>query len=168
MEAALVCSANDAARALANEVQRTDGNSGESFVSLMNSKAKALGLLETKFSNPLGFDSDYNYSTVADLQKLVFHTQNYALYKSLGRQTVVSFTSRENKTFSCKATNKLVGKDVEIEAIKTGYTPKALGSIIGRVNRESKKIIVILLGSADRESDLLKLSEIAFENFSWE
>ena len=167
MEATLVCSANDAARALANEVQRQYGNK-QTFVSLMNEKAQSLGLLETNFSNPLGFDSDYNFSTVADLEKLAFYTQGYGLFKSMGRKTEVSFLSADNRAFSCKATNKLVGKNLEIEAIKTGYTQKALGSIIARVTRDGKKLIVLLVGSEDREGDLLKLSEIAFENFVWE
>ena len=134
----------------------------------MNEKAQSLGLLETNFSNPLGFDSDYNFSTVADLEKLAFYTQGYGLFKSMGRKTEVSFLSADNRAFSCKATNKLIGKNLEIEAIKTGYTQKALGSIIARVTRDGKKLIVLLVGSEDREGDLLKLSETAFENFVWE
>ncbi len=164
LEASLVCSANDAARALARATQE---KTGTNFVALMNSRAKELGMEDTNFSNPLGFDSWYNYSTVSDLVKLANYTQNLAVFKNLGKKTGVSFVSKENRSYSCTATNKLVGKNGEIEAVKTGSTPEAKGAIIAKVNREGKTVLVILLESEDREKDLLNLADLAFKAFEW-
>ena len=164
LEAVLVCSANDAARALANAVSR---QSKQNFTSLMNERAKELELIETNFSNPLGFDSNDNYSSVSDLLKLTNFTQSLAVFKNLGKRTEVGFVSKFEKNFECKATNKLLGKDLEIESIKTGYTENARGSIIARVKRGQISLLIIVVGSEDREQDLLKLSELSFENFDW-
>ena len=165
MESVLVCSANDAARALANAVaKQTD----KSFIALMNETAVNLELIGTRFSNPNGFDSENNYSTARDLVKLAGYTQNFAAFKNLGKKTKVELTVENGKIFSCKATNKLVGKNLEIEAIKTGYTPWAKGSIIARVTQNGSSLIVVVIGSEDRESDLLRLSKIVFSGFSWE
>ena len=164
LEASLVCSANDAARALA---RATEEKTGSDFVALMNLRAKELGMEETSFSNPLGFDSWYNYSTVSDLVKLTNFTQNLAAFKNLGKKTSVSFVSKENRNYSCLATNKLVGKNVEIEAVKTGSTPEAKGAMIAKVSREGKTVLVILLESENREKDLLSLSDLAFRAFDW-
>ena len=85
----------------------------------------------------------------------------------MGKKTGVSFVSKENRSYSCTATNKLVGKNGEIEAVKTGSTPEAKGAIIAKVNREGKTVLVILLESEDREKDLLNLADLAFKAFEW-
>ena len=51
-------SANDAAAAIAIHI----GGSIESFVDMMNDKAKKLGLLNTHFDNPHGLDSENHYT----------------------------------------------------------------------------------------------------------
>ena len=63
---AIIGSANDAALTLA------EYNSGnvENFVEKMNKRALELGLINTKFSNPIGLDSPNNYSSPYDVAKL--------------------------------------------------------------------------------------------------
>ncbi|MBI2453641.1 D-alanyl-D-alanine carboxypeptidase [Candidatus Peregrinibacteria bacterium] len=58
----LVGSANDAAIALAEY----DAGSESAFVAKMNAKILSLGLHNTHFSNPPGFDEPANYSTAFD------------------------------------------------------------------------------------------------------
>lgn len=64
--ATMLPSAGDAAQALAIS---TSG-SIEEFAKLMNQKATELGMTNTHFSNPVGFDED-NYSTPRDMMILV-------------------------------------------------------------------------------------------------
>lgn len=165
IEATIVCSANDAGRTLANETTR---QTGKAFITEMNSRAKTLGMSETHYSNPLGFDSLENYSTVSDLKILVGYSQSLAIFKNLSKSSSLSFEAKTGELYACKATNKLVGKNLEIEAIKTGYTLGAKGAMVARVVRNGHKIIVIILGSEDREQDLLTLAELAFDNYVWE
>ena len=59
----LIASANDAARALAADV----GGSEREFVERMNDAARQLGLNDTHADNPVGLDSDEQFSSAHDI-----------------------------------------------------------------------------------------------------
>ncbi|MBA2506475.1 MAG: D-alanyl-D-alanine carboxypeptidase, partial [Thermoleophilaceae bacterium] len=59
-------SANDAAATLAEGI----AGSRAAFVRAMNERAEELGLEDTSYANPIGFDDPQNYSTAADLARL--------------------------------------------------------------------------------------------------
>ena len=63
----LLVSGNDAAIALA---QRAAGGSVRRFVRLMNQRARAMGLLCTRFSTPSGIRDEGNHSCAGDLAAL--------------------------------------------------------------------------------------------------
>lgn len=58
-----IASGNDAVVALAEKIAGTE----ENFVSLMNKRAKELGLTNTNFKNPHGLTTDGHYTTAKDL-----------------------------------------------------------------------------------------------------
>jgi serine-type D-Ala-D-Ala carboxypeptidase (penicillin-binding protein 5/6) len=64
--ALLLESANDAAVTLAEGVS----GSVDEFVADMNERAAELGLEDTSYANPIGFDDPLNYSTASDLAVL--------------------------------------------------------------------------------------------------
>ena len=66
VHAALIKSANDAATAIA--IYLGNGNK-QKFVDMMNIKAKKLGMRNTHFTNPWGFDFGNHSSTANDLLK---------------------------------------------------------------------------------------------------
>ena len=152
--AMLVGSCNDAAKTLSNYTAKI---TGKNFVSLMNERAKNLGMVNSHFSNPLGFDSQYNYSTVSDLKLLVDYTQNLAAFVNLGKMPGYSFASASGNIYKTTATNKLLSEHADIEAVKTGFTENAGGSIISKLTLEGRKVIIIVVGSKDREADTLSL-----------
>lgn len=160
----MVGSANNVAYILANLVAKSTNSN---FVELMNEKAKNLSMLDSKFSNPAGFDSESNYSTASDIKKLVLETQKKFLFQSLGKLKKYEFVDSENKTHSIKATNKLVFKNNQVETIKTGFTNEAGGSLVVKFKNGEKKIIVIVLGSADREGDAVQIAEQIFKSYIW-
>ncbi len=156
--AMLIGSANDAAKALANETARVTGHN---FVELMNSEAKNLGMQNSNFSNPMGFDSDRNFSTADDLKKIILATQQLGAFKNISRYKNYGFKDVSlKKAFKIESTNKLISSHPEIEAIKTGYTENSLGSMAIRVNTKSGSYIILVLGSKDRENDVLILEDI--------
>jgi serine-type D-Ala-D-Ala carboxypeptidase (penicillin-binding protein 5/6) len=160
----LIGSANDAGITLANFVEK---KTGKNFVELMNLKAKELSMENSKFSNPIGFDSKDNFSTVDDLKKLVIETQKYSAFVSLGKKTGYTFSSEQNNSYSVKATNKLVFKHTEFESIKTGFTQESAGSLISKVENDSNKIVIIVIGSENREKDTLDIKNEIFKTFTW-
>ena len=160
----LIGSANDAALALSHWVERT---SSSAFPILMNNTARQLGMFETNFSNPLGFDSQNNYSSAHDLALLVDATQRFTAFQLLGRSTSYEFTGLGGKHYSILATNKLIAADPELVAIKTGFTLEAQGTMITAATHNSHTIIIIVLGSSDRERDTLLLKHQVFEAYVW-
>lgn len=145
--AMLVGSNNDAALALANHVESI---TGQNFVDAMNLQAQNLGMVDSHFSNPLGFDSPGNYSTAQDLLKLVLATQKFSAFTSLGQKTGYQFTDDNGRTFKTKATDKLIADHPEIQAIKTGYTQGAGQAMITKDAQDGHSVYIIVLDSQDR------------------
>lgn len=161
----LIDSSNDAAMALA------DKNSD--FISLMNKKAKELGLLNTHFANPDGLDEDNNYSTAIDIAKIFgYLAKSYpSVFDILKTENMVVYSADGKITHKIKNTNALLGAVSEVKAGKTGYTDKAGGSlallISGLRFGDKNNIITIVLGSSDRFGESEKLIQWLKEAYIW-
>lgn len=161
----LVASANDAAFVLAENFPK--GETG--FIWAMNQKAQELGLNQTNFSNPVGFDEPNHYSTAADLAKLgVIAMKNPQITRIVSTQKII-VSDTEGKIFHTLINiNSLLGKIPGVKGIKTGWTQVAGECLVSFVERDGKKIIVVILGSQDRFKETEKIINWVFENFSWE
>ncbi len=164
LKALLIPSANDAALTLANHV----GGSFSVFATEMNEQAGKLGLTSTHFTNPVGWDSDENYSTPLDLIKItqeVLKHQELADIVSTKQTTISSVDGRFIHQLT--TTNQLMLADPEIHGVKTGFTSKALGNLIILDNHENQKVITVVLGSQNRETDTRKLLDWLFTVYKW-
>jgi D-alanyl-D-alanine carboxypeptidase (penicillin-binding protein 5/6) len=146
LNAALIKSANDAAVALAEAA----GGSEEEFVSLMNKKAHALGLNNTRFINPNGLPGTGQYITAHDLAEIMRQAIRYPLLKEILGTRVAEVFTGEGKPILIKNTNKLLWSDSELLEGKTGYTKEARHCFAGAAERETGTIIVALLGTPSR------------------
>ncbi|MCK4799839.1 D-alanyl-D-alanine carboxypeptidase, partial [Candidatus Parcubacteria bacterium] len=118
----LIRSNNSAAVSLA---EHTSG-SVEEFVKLMNERANLLGLENTNFSNPTGFDSEGNYSTAYDIAQLFDYASDKPLIWEILRTQRLNLTSLDKKTkHRLKNTNLLLGRLKNITGGKTGLTDEA-------------------------------------------
>lgn len=160
----LIGSCNDAALALADYSSQS---SGDNFVDLMNRQAKQLGMLNSSFSNPMGFDSNGNYSTAEDLKLLITVTQQLSAFTDLGRRTAYTFVGAEGKTYYTAATNTLIKEHPDIQAIKTGFTDEANGAMATKISISGHQIIILVLDSQNRERDTLKLKSATASSFDW-
>jgi D-alanyl-D-alanine carboxypeptidase (penicillin-binding protein 5/6) len=144
--AALLRSANDAAVALAEAV----AGSEERFVYLMNRKAEAMGLKDTKFINPHGLPGPDQHTTAFDLSIMMRYALRYPKLKEIiGTRVAEVSTARGNDLF-LKNTNKLLWSDEDLIGGKTGYTRQARHCFVCAAEREKDTIIVALLGSPSR------------------
>ncbi len=150
VNAMLIGSANDAAAALGAYLENVSGKSAQE---LMNQEAKALGMNSTHYENPIGFDSEQNYSTAEDLRLLILKTSQSELFTAIDRKSSYTFTSEVGNQYSIKATNTLLETDPDLHAIKTGFTDEAEGAMITAVHTKDHQFIMIILRSPDRESD---------------
>lgn len=144
--ALMLPSAGDAAQALAIS---TSGSINE-FSNLMNKKVSDIGLNNTKFDNPIGKDSDNNYSTASDLAKVLIYSLKNDTFKTI-------FNSN---TYYIKSLNKTVKKTLSsyktdtsiIEGAKTGFTYKAGRCLASTTTIEGVNYLLITLG-ADSNSE---------------
>lgn len=164
LKALLIPSANDAALALAHH---TVGDI-TSFAQVMNEQAQSLGLVSTKFTNPVGWDIDENYSTTQDLVKVVQEVMKHQELTEIirTRETVV-FSVDGAYTHKLTTTNKLLIDNKEVIGIKTGFTAKALGNLIILQEHNGRKVVTIILGSENREGDTQKLLNWLFTVYRW-
>lgn len=144
--AALMKSANDAAVALAEAV----AGSEEKFVYLMNRKAEAIGLKDTKFINPHGLPGPGQFTTAFDLSLMMRYALRYPKLKEIiGTRVTEVSTIRGNDLF-LKNTNKLLWSDEDLIGGKTGYTRQARHCFVCAAEREKITVIVALLASPSR------------------
>ena len=153
--AALLGSANDAAVALAEAV----AGSEEKFVYLMNSKAIAMGLKDTKFINPHGLPGPGQYITAYDLSKIMSYALRYPKLKEIIGTRVAEVSTENGNAIFLKNTNRLLWSDEDLVGGKTGYTRKARHCFVCAAEREKDTVVVALLGSPSRD-DLWRESEV--------
>lgn len=146
--ASLIKSANDAALAIA--LYLGDGKK-ENFIKLMNNKAKKLGMRNTNFTNPSGFDIKENKSSTSDLLKLTeYSIKNKLFNKIVNTEKHVIKSINTNQKYTLSNTNKLLKDDKNIVGVKTGYTKLAGACLVARAKNNDKDFIIVMLNSKNR------------------
>lgn len=157
VHALLIGSANDSAVSLGGYIQ---SKTGTSITELMNTEVKNLGLSDSRYQNPIGFDSDNNYSSAEDVAILVAKLRETGIFVTTERASSYSFTSEDGSTYEISATNKLIGKYADLKAVKTGFTNLALGSMVSILTKDNQDYLIVVIGSSDREGDTLRFRDL--------
>lgn len=160
LSAMLVGSANDAAISLSRYIERKQNRS---FIDLMNQESKNLRMLDTRFSNPNGFDSETNYSSSNDLRILSGQLLAKKTFNSTWRATEYSFSGQLKTQYYTRATNILLQNYPDLHAIKTGFTAEAGGSMISLLKYGGKDYLLIVIGSPNREDDTVTIRQRILE-----
>ncbi|HVT01110.1 MAG TPA: serine hydrolase [Patescibacteria group bacterium] len=166
MNAMLLTSANDAAETIKDGINEKYNK--DVFVEAMNEKAKFLGLNNSHFQNPQGFDSKYNYSTVRDLATLTHYAlANYPLIASIVKKDYEFLPANDNhKQFDLYNWNGLIGVYPNTVGVKIGNTDEAGKTTIVVSERDGKKVISIVLGAPGILERDLWASQILDDAFS--
>lgn len=133
-----------------------EGISGsvEEFISLMNKKAKELGLNNTYFITPNGLDAQNNegthHTTAVDLAKTMKYcvmdsTKNKEFLEITQTRTYSFSDKSKQRNFNCTNHNYMFDKMDGIISGKTGYTSKAGYCYVGALEVEGRVYIVALL-----------------------
>ncbi|MEI7695273.1 MAG: D-alanyl-D-alanine carboxypeptidase [Chlorobium sp.] len=162
VRAAMVSSSNDAAFAIAISLS----GSVETFVATMNSKAKAVGMKNSFFTNPAGFDKGIyagNISTAGDLMRLTEYSVRNPLFNQVARlEKVVVPEQSSQKVYRLKTHNKLLDRYPYAVGIKTGYTCKAGGCLIARAIKDNKDMLLVMLNARNRWDIASNMFDSAF------
>jgi serine-type D-Ala-D-Ala carboxypeptidase (penicillin-binding protein 5/6) len=153
VKAALIQSANDAAVALADYVGHGDR---KVFVSMMNARARELGLERTHFVRPDGLDVAGHYSTARDVTTLAQDAMRNPRIRAVVRlrnDTIAG--GRRLHTW-----NDLLGVFKGLYGVKTGHTGTAGWCEVAAVRQNGVTLYTTVLGSptrSQRNTDLASL-----------
>jgi D-alanyl-D-alanine carboxypeptidase (penicillin-binding protein 5/6) len=156
VSAMLMLSANDACRAVAIYV----GGSEEAFVAQMNRKAEALGLTDSHFTNPCGFDGPDHYSTAADLARLAQAAlEHNVIAISMRTEEKEIRTIDGARTFTVR--NHTLD-ETPFTMAKTGFTAKAGHCLIAVDSRHGRSLLLVGLNIRSRWQGALDLFQYGF------
>lgn len=165
LKAMCIASANDAALSLAVFV----GGSENSFVNMMNEKAKNLFLENTHFENPYGFDDPNHYSSSYDMAYMASYLiNNYPdilKYTSIYEDYVREDTE---KRFWLVNTNKLVRFFNGCDGLKTGWTNNSGYCLTATATKNNDRFIAVTMGNSSpskRNSEVSELLNYALTNY---
>ncbi len=155
----LLPSGNDAAYTIADAV----AGSQDAFATLMNAKARSLGLTGTHYVQGYGLDADGQYTTARDLARLArYDLVHYPLVDQIVRTAHhVLPAGPTYPAFDLYNTNKLLGVYPGAFGVKTGTTPDAAQNIVAAVQRNGHRVLVVIMGATDRYADATALLNYA-------
>ncbi len=163
MRALLLESANDAAQTLAVRAAGSEA----AFVAQMNDRARALGLRETRFANPIGLDAPGNHSSAKDLARIARAVlANDFLAATVDMPRARLTTGARTRVIANR--NRLVARVPYIDGVKTGHTQTAGYVLVGAATRKGAQLVSVVLGApsdAARDADTLGLLRHGFSRY---
>ena len=155
LQALLISSANDAAVALAESV----AGSQERFAEMMNKKAKALGMRNTRFVNASGLpDKKRHYTTAFDLAILMRYASKNKVFDKIMSMTASAIKGSDGRRIYLTNHNKLLRNNPKFIIGKTGYTLKAKHCFLGTDHGCTKNIVFCILYSRNPWQDIRRLA----------
>ena len=137
-------SGNDAAITLAEAAMPR-----ATFVALMNAKAAQLGLVDTRFVNPIGLDDPGQYASAADLARisieLITRFPDVAVIASTRRLTLPATATHH--AYVLYNLNQLIRTYAGATGLKTGWTGRAGGCLIATATRNGRHLLVVVMAS---------------------
>ena len=159
LDGLLIFSGNDDAYALAAAA----GETRRHFVTLMNEKARALGLRDTHFTSVSGVIDEGNHSSAWDLAALA----RYALRDPRFRRVVATKIARVKwaaptygKVYVNR--NRLLTTYRGADGVKTGWTTLAGHCLVASAHRGDRRLIAVVLHANDPYRDARRLLDFGF------
>jgi serine-type D-Ala-D-Ala carboxypeptidase (penicillin-binding protein 5/6) len=164
LKAIAVASGNDASVAMAEHL----GGTEEEFVSMMNAKAKELGLENTNFMNSNGLPAENHYTTAYDLSMI---SKELLKYKDITKFTGIYEDYLRQDTdnkFWLVNTNKLVKFYPGVDGLKTGFTREAMYCLTATAQKNDMRVITVIMGAPtpkERNAQITEMLDYSFSQF---
>jgi D-alanyl-D-alanine carboxypeptidase (penicillin-binding protein 5/6) len=163
LKALLINSASDAALTIANSLYSGGYNE---FIVKMNEEARALGLKNTNFDNPVGWDSSKNYSSANDLQILARILLKNEEFRKIVSTSTTSFSSEKGYIYPLKNTNVMLD-GTTVFGVKTGHTTSAGDCLIALTKVGNRDVLFVILGAGDRFAETRNLLNWTDLVYNW-
>ena len=164
LKSVVIASANDAAVALAEHIAGTE----TAFVSLMNKKARELGLLSTNFENTNGLD-DTVENHVSSARDIAIMSRELIKHKKILEYSSIWMDTIRNGDFGLTNTNRLVRFYKGATGLKTGSTAKAKFCVSATAERDGMSLICVIMAAPTRDirnAAATALLDYGFSNYS--
>ena len=154
----LLNSGNDAAYTAAVATARsvsgqsmTDSEAVNYICKMMNQFAAELGMTESNFNNPDGYDQSGLYTTAADMLKLTRYCLTVPTIREITSTAQKRVTIASGQTFNWKSTNYLLDTSskyyrADATGVKTGTTADAGTCLISSFKKNGKTYVIIVSG----------------------
>ncbi len=159
----LMCSGNDAAHTIAVNIARTTSGSNmsdkaavEYFCGMMNSFVQSIGMQDSCFLSPDGYEKEGQHTNASDLLILSKYASSIDIIASIASTPKETVTIASGEVFDWLNSNWLLHSDhpyydQHAIGLKTGNTRAAGKCLISVFEIEGKKYISIILGCATDE-----------------
>jgi D-alanyl-D-alanine carboxypeptidase (penicillin-binding protein 5/6) len=160
LQGAIIQSGNDACIALAEGIA---GNE-DSFVRLMNGRARELGMPQSNFTNSTGLPDPEQRVTVRELARLARHIiHTYPeFYKWYGEKEFTFNKIRQQNR------NPLLAMNIGADGLKTGFTNEAGYGLVGSAVQNNLRLIVVVNGlksANERADEARRILNFGFNGF---
>lgn len=162
LEAMLINSSSEAAASLAI----ADSGSIENFVSKMNSTAEMLGLSNTSYANPVGWDDEKNYSSARDITNLSRILLRHKTFTETVSKKTAQIQTQSGRVVNLESTNQLLGNNGFI-GVKTGFTFVAGECLVSLNANNEKEILTTVIGSGNRFGETTQIINWIYTHYLW-
>ncbi len=162
LKAAVVGSANDASVALAEHI----AGSHESFVVMMNDRARELNMTQTSYKNCTGLDAEGHLTSALDVAIV---SAELLKHEDILNYSTIWMDTLRNGEFQLANTNKLLRSYPDAIGLKTGTTSQAGCCVSAAARRDGMTLIAVIMGapnSKTRFAEAAALLDYGFAN--WE
>ena len=164
LKAICVVSANDCTVAMAEYL----AGSEESFVELMNKRAKELGMNDITFKNCHGIDEDGHITSAYDIS--IMARELLTKHPTITNYTTIWMDSLRDGQSELVNTNKLIRNYKGATGLKTGSTSLALYNLAASATRDGLSLIAVIMKAPTtkiRFAEAQKLLDYGFANYSY-
>jgi D-alanyl-D-alanine carboxypeptidase (penicillin-binding protein 5/6) len=133
----------------------------------MNARARALGLRDTRFANPIGLDDPDNRSSARDLVRLAGVLRRNEFFRRTTNLPRATLTSGARRRVVVNR-NRLVRDNPVVDGVKTGRTQQAGYVLVGSATRDGVTVLSAVLGEpteAARDADTIALLRYGLGRF---
>ena len=154
----MVKSANDIAYVVAEGV----GGDVPTFVAMMNAEAQRLGMRDTRFANPNGWDHPDQQTSARDLAVLAMALMHdFSQYSDYWGTSAVQLGKQVMQN-----TNGLVGRYSGVSGMKTGFTCASGFNVVATASRGGRTLIAVVLGSTSGTDRTVRAAQLLDDGFA--
>ena len=170
-------SANECAYAIAEHVGQKLGGDYQTFIDLMNSRAKELGCQDTHFNNCNGLPDENHYVSAYDMALIsaaAYKNETFRIITGAPSYTIPA-TNKHDDPYYCHNHHKMIypwqGDYSHLYDYctggKTGFTKVAGSTLVSFAEKDGITLVCVVLNanSPDHYTDTRKLMDYCFENF---